>query len=213
MITVNDIREKEFGSQKHGYNEDQVDEFLDEISDQMEELIKENRSLLSQLDEAKAAAAAAGAQAASAQAEVAAAAPVQEVPQQAAPAGQPALDEPSYFKNLESTLRETLLSAQRIADNTVAEARTKAKEMVSSAEDQAKQLLSSANEKAEQISKDATSAAANAKLEFENFKKSHADFKDRAVRMIKEQMAALKLDEEEIIEKAEDKPVADDEAK
>jgi DivIVA domain-containing protein len=54
MVTVKDIREKEFTKQKHGYSEDEVDEFLDEIADQMEALIQENRTLLQQAQEARA---------------------------------------------------------------------------------------------------------------------------------------------------------------
>jgi len=55
------------------------------------------------------------------------------------PQQQPAMlaDEPQYFKNLETTLRETLISAQRLADETVAEARKKANTMVANAEEQA----------------------------------------------------------------------------
>ena len=53
MITVKDIREKEFNPQKRGYNEDEVDEFLDEIADQMEVLIRENRSLIRRIEKAQ----------------------------------------------------------------------------------------------------------------------------------------------------------------
>lgn len=188
MITVKDIREKEFSKQKHGYHEDEVDDFLDEIADQMEELIRENRSLLSQLDDAKAAASAQP---------IPFAQPEPVVVSAPAAPEQPPVDEPSYFRNLEATLRETLLSAQRIADNTVAEARSKAKEMLSGAEGQAKQLVQSAQEQASKIASDATSAAASAKAEYENLKKAHEDYKGRFTRMIREQMAALKLGEEE----------------
>lgn len=195
MITVKDIREKEFSRQKHGYHEDEVDDFLDEIADQMEELIRENRSLLGQLEEAKTQASDAAAQDAANYQQ-----PQVEQAQYAAPAkavDQPPVDEPSYFRNLEATLRETLISAQRIADNTVAEARTKAKELVSNAEEQARK-----------IAQEATTATANAKQELENLKKAYMDYKSRFLRMVKDQMAAINIDESEIEEQKEDEPEA-----
>ncbi len=198
MITVKDIREKEFGKQKHGYHEDEVDDFLDEIADQMEALIKENRSLLTQLDEAKAAAIAFP--------EAPAPQAVYEPPVVTAPArDEHAVDEPSYFKNLETTLRDTLLSAQRVADNTVAEARVKARDLINGAEEQAKQLVTGAQEQAQKMTDDAQSALQSAKAKLENFKKQHEDYRSRAVHMIKEQMAALKIDEEEVVQKMEHK--------
>lgn len=184
MITVKDIREKEFTKQKHGYHEDEVDDFLDEIADQMEELIRENRTLMDQLAEAQSAQSAQPAPVP---------APVQPAPVQdsyQAPAqvvDQMPVDEPSYFRNLEATLRETLLSAQRIADNTVAEARTKAKDLVSGAEDQARKIAA-----------EATTAAQNARVELESLKKAHEDYKGRFLRMVKDQMAAINVDEEEL---------------
>lgn len=191
MITVKDIREKEFSKQKHGYHEDEVDDFLDEIADQMEELIRENRSLLTQLDEARDGVAAAPAEAV----EHSAVLPPSE---QSGKAERAAVDEPSYFKNLETTLRETLLSAQRIADSTVAEARNKAKDLVAGAEEQAKQLLNGAHDKATKISQEASTAAQSARTELENLRKSHEDYKGRIMLMIKEQIAALKLDEDAV---------------
>jgi len=43
MITVKDIREKEFTLEKHGYSETEVDTFLDELADQLEVLNRENQ--------------------------------------------------------------------------------------------------------------------------------------------------------------------------
>ena len=45
-ISVKDIQEKEFGTQATGgYNIEQVDDFLDEISEQMTKLVRENLEL------------------------------------------------------------------------------------------------------------------------------------------------------------------------
>jgi DivIVA domain-containing protein len=52
-ITVKDINEKVFTKQVRGYSIEEVDDFLDELAEQMEVLIRENRSLMQQLEEAK----------------------------------------------------------------------------------------------------------------------------------------------------------------
>ena len=52
-ITVKDIREKEFNTEMRGYTRDEVDDFLDELADQMEAMIKENRELSAQIEELK----------------------------------------------------------------------------------------------------------------------------------------------------------------
>ena len=49
-ISVRDIQEKEFSRQKRdGYNIEEVDDFLDEISDQLSVLIRENMALAEQV--------------------------------------------------------------------------------------------------------------------------------------------------------------------
>ena len=182
MVTVKDIRDKEFLKQKHGYSEDEVDEFLDEIADQMEALIQENKTLMQQAQEARAMADKAISERMAApapQAQVAA--PVI----QAVPEVKPiqTTDE-AYFRNLESTLRETLLSAQRIADDTVSEAKKKAVAMVSDAEEKASAVI--AQQKAEIDS---------AKVELEGVRKATEDYRVRFKRLVREQLHAFKLDD------------------
>ena len=107
-ITVNDIRNKQFKMEGRGYNCDEVDDFLDALAEQTEKLIRENTSLKNELAAAKE-----QAEAAKAAEKTALEAVHTPAVQQDAP---PTFNEPSYFKNLETTLRETLISAQRIAD-------------------------------------------------------------------------------------------------
>lgn len=52
MITPADIENKEFSRSKKGYNEEEVDEFLDLIILDMEKLIRENRQLKAELGKA-----------------------------------------------------------------------------------------------------------------------------------------------------------------
>ncbi len=177
MVTVKDIREKEFTKQKHGYHEDEVDEFLDEIADQMEALIQENKALMQQAQEARAMADRAISE------QMAAPVPVQ--PQAPAPEAKPihTTDE-AYFRNLESTLRETLLSAQRIADETVSEAKKKAAAMVADAEDKVGAVMSQHKAEIE-----------GAKVELEGVRKAAEDYRIRFKRLVREQLHAFKLDE------------------
>jgi cell division initiation protein len=190
MVTVKDIREKEFIKQKHGYSEDEVDEFLDEIADQMEALIQENKTLMQQAQEARA-------MADKAISERMPAPQPQPVPQPV-PVVQPVPEvksiqttDEAYFRNLESTLRETLLSAQRIADETVSEAKKKAVQMVSDAEEKVSTVM--AQQKAELDS---------AKVELEGVRKASEDYRVRFKRLVREQLHAFKLDESALKEDA-----------
>ena len=180
-ITERDIRSKQFTTQRSGYNKDEVDDFLDELADQLEELIKENLSLAKQLKERP----------------VVESEPViiekpveivkrEEPKHEVAPvaAADSAYDEPSYFKNLETTLRETLINAQRIADETVAEARKKSKQMVASAEEQANAMLASAKVDTEAARKEA-----------EEIRKAAGDYRARFIQLVEDQMHILKADD------------------
>ena len=180
-ITVRDIRSKQFTTQRSGYNKDEVDDFLDELADQLEELIKENLSLAKQLKERP----------------VVESEPViiekpveivkrEEPKHEVAPvaAADSAYDEPSYFKNLETTLRETLINAQRIADETVAEARKKSKQMVASAEEQANAMLAYAKVDTEAARKEA-----------EEIRKAAGDYRARFIQLVEDQMHILKADD------------------
>ena len=184
-ITVKDISDKVFSKQVRGYSIEEVDDFLDELAAQMETIIRENRALMQQLEEANAALnAKEAAPVVVPVIEEPAAQPVEPVvaPQQTQ--AQPMLaDEPQYFRNLETTLRETLLNAQRIADETVSEARKKANAMVATAEEQAAAITSSAKVEAEAV-----------RAETEEVRKAAADYRARFLRLIEDQMHTLKAD-------------------
>jgi cell division initiation protein len=180
MITVKDIREKDFSKQKLGYNEDEVDDFLDEIADQLEILIRENRALSQQVDELKDEAREAREERVNVPTP-----PPEEKPVQYAPpvpvAQEVGGDEPSYFRNLETTLRETLISAQRVADETVSDARKKAKQIITSAEEQSASMLTASRTEVEGVKK-----------EFDGMRKSADDYKKRFVALVQEQLILLK---------------------
>ena len=181
-ISVKDIQEKEFSRQKRdGYNIEEVDDFLDEISDQLSVLIRENMALAEQVKalqaeneklEASASAPAPAAEPAPA--------PIP-APVEAVSSDEPAYDEPSYFKNLQLTLRDTLINAQRIADETVAEARKKAQEVITGAEEQAATTVSNAKAEAESV-----------KAEADNIRKTIATYRANFRRLVEGQVQVLK---------------------
>ena len=115
-ISVRDIQEKEFGTQATGgYNIEQVDDFLDEISEQMATLVRENMELNKQIKGLEADVQAARSAAAAAEAKM------------------PDYNEKSYFANLQNAMRESLIGAQRIADETLEEANRKLCDMAKKA--------------------------------------------------------------------------------
>ena len=133
-ITVKDIQDKEFEIKTgSGYDMDQVDDFLDEISQQMAALVRENVELTRQvqsLDEELQAAKQAAAD---------------------AEAKTPDYNEKGYFQNLQNAMRESLIGAQRIADETLDEANQKAAKTVSDAQAQADSVTAAAQRKADNI--------------------------------------------------------------
>ena len=182
-ISVKDIQEKEFSRQKRdGYNIEEVDDFLDDISDQLSVLIRENMALAEQVkalqaeNEKLAANASAPAPAAAEPTPAPIPAPVEAVS-----SDEPAYDEPSYFKNLQLTLRDTLINAQRIADETVAEARKKAQEVITGAEEQAATTVSNAKAEAESV-----------KAEADNIRKTIATYRANFRRLVEGQVQVLK---------------------
>ena len=202
-ITVKDIHEKEFSRQARGYNTDEVDDFLDEIANQLETLIRENRALHKHIEEG-------------AVAEVpvqVVSAPVQVIPAPLSIKEEPVVeaspvqaqtgslgttplvgDETMYFKNLEVTLRETLISAQRIADETVADARKKASQMVLGAEEKASLLVANAEEQAKAILATSQVEAESIRVENAEIRKAAEEYRTRFLRIVEDQMHVLKAD-------------------
>ena len=185
-ISVRDIQEKEFGTQASGgYNIEQVDDFLDEISEQMAALVRENLELNNQIKalegDVKAAREAA----------------------EAAEAKTPDYNEKGYFDNLQNAMRESLIGAQRIADETMEEANRKAQKTVGDAQVQADQITVAAKEKAdamvnqakqdaEQITADAQGRVETLETRFEALKTAASNYKAEFTRILDQQATALR---------------------
>ena len=108
MITPLDIENKRFGKQKiGGYNVNEVDDFLDELTLEYGKLYKENAELKSQREE---------------------------------------LDtDVGKYKNIENTLQNTLIMAQKTADEITAVAKQQAEQIIKEAEYTAKSSVEEIN--------------------------------------------------------------------
>ena len=108
MITPLDIENKRFSKQMmNGYNVDEVDDFLDELTLEYGKLYKENSELKSQREDLD--------------------------------------DSVGKYKNIENTLQNTLVMAQKTADEITDVAKKQAEQIVKDAEYQAKTMLDETN--------------------------------------------------------------------
>ena len=185
-ITVRDIQEKEFFTQETGgYNIEQVDDFLDEIAEQMGTLIRENLELNEQLRKLDGELEAAKKAAADAEART------------------PDYNEKDYFQNLQSAMRESLIGAQRIADETIEEANQKAQKLLGDAQAeaekvtveskaQAETLVANAQAKADRITLNAKSEIEALEARIAALKASAKSFKTDFTKLMEDQAALLR---------------------
>ena len=181
-IKVDEIRSKRFKTERNGYNLNEVDDFLDALADQTEDLARENVRLTEEAKALKEQLADLNKTLESRQTEIEQLhaaletepkSPEQntDVPAVKEEAGLPTFNEPSYFKNLETTLRETLISAQRIADETIDDARKKARRIVTDAEEQAAALEAQSQQKLSEMRADYESIKSKGEEYHRNFSK------------------------------------------
>ena len=177
-ITVKDIQEKVFPIQaSNGYDVEQVDDFLDEITEQLTALIRENIQLKNQV----------------AQISGELAAKEQALNDAAAAAAQtPDYNEAGYFKNLQSTMRDTLISAQRVADDTISAAKAEAEKVLTEAKTEADHIMTKAQTDAATMTERAQSAAAAAKAEYESLKASADNYRASFRKLVEDQLQVLK---------------------
>ncbi|MEF9973565.1 MAG: DivIVA domain-containing protein, partial [Clostridia bacterium] len=162
-----------------------------EIADQMEELIRENRGMIQKLDAAQAQLTSFKAQPPE-EPRAVASADVQPIQLPTSTGG----DDSAYFRNLEATLRETLLSAQRIADQTTSEAKKKAAQTLSEANQYADSVKANIEKETAQLRAKLTRETGDAQAQLETLKKQLFEHKSRFRALLETQMEALKLDEE-----------------
>ena len=182
-ITVAMIEEKEFKIKMRGYDPSEVDEFLDDICDEMVALQEEIATLNQRLSQSAQA---------NAYAPAAVPAPAPVVPAPApvpAPVPAPApvkKEEPAPQKPDASEAAQKLLArAQKVYDETVAEAREEADEIRSNAEAEAASSVEALEQKREAL-----------QPEVETLKAAAQDYRDRFLRLIEDQQHVLKSESE-----------------
>ncbi len=105
-LTPLDIHHKEFTHSLRGYNEAEVDEFLDQVADELERLFKENIDLNERLEATE--------------------------------------ERVKSYQDMERTLHNTLVSAQKSADEILAKAQHEADVVLKDAEVKAKEIIHNA---------------------------------------------------------------------
>ncbi|MDI6844296.1 MAG: DivIVA domain-containing protein [Anaerosomatales bacterium] len=105
-LTPLDIHHKEFSKSLRGYNEVEVDEFLDQVADELERLFKENIELSERIEAAE--------------------------------------EKVRAYQQMEQTLNNTLLAAQKSADDIIAKAKHEAEVVLKEADVKAKEIIHNA---------------------------------------------------------------------
>lgn len=177
-ISVKDIQEKVFPTQaSNGYDVEQVDDFLDEIAEQLSALIRENLLLKGETNKLEQ--------------ELAA----KEKALQEAVSKTPDYNEEGYFKNLQSAMRDTLISAQRVADETLSAAKSEADRLTADSKAEADRIVEKARSEAAAMTDRAQNAAASAKAEYESLKASAENYRASFRKLVEEQLQALKAND------------------
>ena len=158
-ITIEEIENKEFHIASRGYNQHEVDEFLDSICDELERQEAEIDALRAENDRLQ----------------------HQAVPQPfAAPAAPASVVSPAEHMNdaTEGTFREILEMAKRVKDMTIADAKAKAAEIMANAENEAKARLGNMDEEKKQLEAELESVRTAVREYKEKFAEAIAMAKD-----------------------------------
>ena len=160
-ITPADIEQQTFSPSNHGYDTEEVDAFLEQISSEVDAMLQKIADLKGRLNNTEQQLAAANAQIASLEenagaTQLAAPAPV------VAPAPAPAVD----LSVSERQISQVLIVAQQSADKLVAEAR-----------DNAERIRNEADQKAREVIRQALAEKQNELDEIDRLKQSREDFR------------------------------------
>ncbi|MCM8899681.1 DivIVA domain-containing protein [Caldicoprobacter algeriensis] len=146
-LTPMDIHNKEFSRSFRGYDEDEVDQFLDEVVQDFEKLYKENLELKERIGLLK--------------------------------------EQLEYYKSMESTLKETLVTAQKTAEEVTASAHKNAELIIREAEQKAQKIIQDANEQVVKI-----------RMEYEETRKQMQVFKTRFKTLLQEYLKTIERETE-----------------
>lgn len=171
-ITVSDIERKEFAYKGAGYDPYDVDQYLDQICDEMVAMQDKIAQLDKELDDAHR----------EAETLKHAAQPVQ--PAQAEPFVKPAAEPP--VARTSEALEAILINAQRLADDAVENANRKAEDLLSKAKLEAGEITQSAREEKKRIESEYASLREAAQNFKESFLKILDEHKSLFAKQLKE---------------------------
>src|ERR1700737_2853131 len=168
-LTPADVRNKQFRTTRlrPGYDEEEVDAFLDEVEAELDRLIQENEELRAKLAEVLRGGKvpALNGPHAEAPADLMAAEPPRREPERIAPPEPVMMPTRPVEDNMDTAARvlalaqqtadQAIADARREADETLGRARREAEEIVGKARRQADQIVSEARARAEQLDRDA----------------------------------------------------------
>ena len=172
-LTVSDIESKEFAFKGTGYDPYDVDSYLDKIIDEMLAMQDHIDKLEAELKQAKAAA-------------EAAAEAVRPMPQEVVKAV-----EREPIQKTSETLENILLSAQRISDEAVENAKKRAEDIVTEAEKKADDVLSTVREDKSNLEK-----------EIKGLKTAASDYKKRFLGLLNEHKSLLEAEDSLFVEES-----------
>ena len=168
-ITVAMIEEKEFKTKMRGYDPVEVDEFLDEICDEMVAMQEEISTLQSRLNQAP-----------RAEAPFVPAPAAMPVP---APVPAPRKAEKAETEEASEAAQRLLAKAQKVDDETVAEAKAEADKILSGAHTRADSGLSDLEEERKALEE-----------EIEMLKAAAKDYRERFERLVEDQQHVLRAE-------------------
>lgn len=168
-ITVAMIEEKEFKTKMRGYDPVEVDEFLDEICDEMVAMQEEISTLQSRLNQAP-----------RAEAPFVPAPAAMPVP---APVPAPSKAEKAETEEASEAVQRLLAKAQKVYDETVAEAKAEADKILSGAHTRADSGLSDLEEERKALEE-----------EIEMLKAAAKDYRERFERLVEDQQHVLRAE-------------------
>jgi cell division initiation protein len=169
-ITPADIEQLTFSPSKHGYNTDEVDSFLDQLSGEVDAMLQKIADLKSRLTTTESQLSASQAQVAALEQQLAEASA-------AAPTPAPAAVATSQSSASESQISRVLIVAQQSADKLVAEAR-----------DNAESIRNEADKKAREVIRQALAEKQAELDEIDRLKASREEFRGEYKRLLQQLM-------------------------
>jgi DivIVA domain-containing protein len=191
-LTPEDVANKQFTSTrlKPGYDETEVDEFLDEVEAELTRLYRENDELRSKLAQAERAQADGGDREATEQIVPPAPQPEPQPTPPAAPTPAPAAAASGAGSSTE-TATGILALAQRTADEHIAEARTQADRMIGEARSRADQLRREADDTHRQMIGSLESERVHLEREVEKLRAFEREYRTRLKSYLEGQLREL----------------------